>query len=108
MRVTLSVLVYTTGFDPHVYKRPMNVTGHDVFRVTMSTVVLVGGAACIAGYASFGFYEGSAITLLAVGLPLVIVCSRLAARLAHNLNPRMLGSLVGGLVLLAGVALLLR
>jgi hypothetical protein len=41
----------------------------------MSTVVLVGGAARMAGYASYGFYGGSTITLLAVGLPLVIVGS---------------------------------
>jgi uncharacterized membrane protein YfcA len=53
----------------------------DVFRVTMSTVVLVGGAARMAGYASYGFYGGSTITLLAVGLPLVIVGSWLDWRL---------------------------
>ena len=79
----------------------------EVFRVTMSTVVLVAGAARIAGYANFGFYGGSTITLLAAGLPLVIVGSWLGDRLAHNLNPRMFGSLVGGLVLLAGVVLFL-
>ncbi len=73
----------------------------------MSTVVLVAGAARIAGYANFGFYGGSTITLLAAGLPLVIVGSWLGDRLAHNLNPRMFGSLVGGLVLLAGVVLFL-
>jgi uncharacterized protein len=77
----------------------------DVFRVTMSTVVLVAGAARIAGYADFGFYGGSTITLLTVGLPLVIVGSWLGDRLAHDLNPRMFGSLVTGLVLLAGVVL---
>jgi uncharacterized membrane protein YfcA len=33
----------------------------EIFRVTMSTVVLLGGAARIAGYASFGFYERSSI-----------------------------------------------
>ncbi len=66
----------------------------EVFRVTMSTVVLVAGAARIAGYANFGFYGGSTITLLAAGLPLVIVGFWLGDRLAHNLNPRMFGSLI--------------
>jgi uncharacterized membrane protein YfcA len=37
----------------------------EIFRVTMSTVVLLGGAARIAGYASFGFYERSSIVLIA-------------------------------------------
>jgi uncharacterized membrane protein YfcA len=77
----------------------------EVFRVTMSTVVLVAGAARIAGYANFGFYGGSTITLLVAGLPLVIVGSWLGDRVAHKLNPRMFGSLVGSLVLLAGVIL---
>ena len=36
----------------------------EIFRVTMTTVVLLGGAARIAGYASFGFYERSSIALV--------------------------------------------
>ena len=52
-----------------------NARGGSRIRVTMSTVVLGGGAARMAGYASYGFYGGSTITLLAVGLPLVIVGS---------------------------------
>lgn len=79
----------------------------EAFRVTMSTVVLVAGATRIVGYANFGLYRGSTITLLAAGLPLVIVGSWLGDRLAHNLNPRIFGSLVGGLVLLAGTLLFL-
>jgi hypothetical protein len=80
----------------------------DVFRVTMSAVVLIGGAARLAGYASYGFYGGATITLLAVGLPLVVVGSCLGDWLARRLNPLAFRSLVGGLVLLSGVALLLK
>ena len=80
----------------------------DVFRLTMSTVMLIGGGARIAGYANFGFYGGSTLTLLAIGLPLVVLGSWLGDRLARNLNPRLFGVMVGGLVMLAGVALFLR
>lgn len=80
----------------------------EVFRVTMTTIVMVGGVARIAGYASFGYYRGPAVALLAAGLPLVVIGSWAGNRLAHNLNPRLFGSLVGGLVLLSGLALLLR
>jgi uncharacterized membrane protein YfcA len=80
----------------------------DVFRVTMSTIMLVGVSARIAGYASFGFYGRSTMILLALGLPLVFVGSWLGDRLAQWLDPQRFGSLVGGLVLLSGVALLLR
>lgn len=80
----------------------------DVFRVTMSTIMLVGVSARITGYASFGFYGSSTLTLLAVGLPLVFVGSWLGDRLALRLNPQTFGALVGGLVLLSGAALLLK
>jgi uncharacterized membrane protein YfcA len=80
----------------------------EVFRVTMSTIMLVSVAARITGYASFGFYGRSAMTLLALGLPLVFVGSWLGDRLALRLDPQTFGSLVGGLVLLSGLALILR
>jgi uncharacterized membrane protein YfcA len=80
----------------------------EVFRVTMSTIMLIGVSARIAGYASFGFYGGPTMILVALGLPLVFVGSWLGDRLAMRLNPQLFGALVGGLVLLSGVALLLR
>jgi uncharacterized protein len=80
----------------------------EVFRVTMTTAMLVGGTARIAGYASFGLYGGSTLALLAVGLPLVSIGSWLGDRLVHSLDPRLFSLFVGGLVLLSGVALLLR
>jgi uncharacterized protein len=80
----------------------------EIFRVTMSTVVLLGGAARIAGYARLGFYESSSIVLIAIGLPLVVVGSWLGDRIIRRLDPRMFGRLVGGLILLSGIALLLK
>jgi hypothetical protein len=78
----------------------------EVFRVTMSTVILLGGAARIAGYARMGFYEGSSVVLIAIGLPLVLIGSWLGDRVIRRLDPRMFGRLVGGLILLSGIALL--
>jgi len=80
----------------------------EIFRVTMSTVVLLGGAARIAGYASFGFYERSSIALIAIGLPLVVVGSWLDDRVIRKLDPQRFSWLVAGLILLSGVALLLK
>ena len=80
----------------------------EIFRVTMSTVVLLGGAARIAGYASFGFYERSSIMLIAIGLPLVLVGSWLGDRVIRRLDPQMFSWLVGGLILLSGVGLLVK
>jgi uncharacterized protein len=80
----------------------------EVFRVTMSTVVLLGGAARIAGYARLGFYEGSSVVLIAIGVPLVVVGSWLGDRLVRRLDPRLFSRLVGALILLSGAALLVK
>jgi uncharacterized membrane protein YfcA len=80
----------------------------EIFRVTMSTVVLLGGVARIVGYASFGFYEGSSIALIAIGLPLVVIGSWLGDRVVRRLDPHLFSSLVGGLIFLSGVGLVLK
>src|SRR4051794_32503031 len=80
----------------------------EIFRVTMSTVILLGGVARIAGYARLGFYESSSVALIAIGLPLVIIGSWLGDRLIRRLDPRVFGGLVSGLILLSGVALLVK
>ena len=80
----------------------------EIFRVTMSTVLLLGGAARIAGHARLGFYESSSVVLIAIGLPLVVVGSWFGDRVIRKLNPRTFGWLVGGLILLSGFALLIK
>src|SRR5215813_8061677 len=80
----------------------------EIFRVTMSTVVLLSGAARIAGYASFGFYERSSLLLIAIGLPLVVVGSWLGDKVIRRLDPQIFSRLVGGLIFLSGVALLVK
>lgn len=80
----------------------------EIFRVTMSTVILLGGLARIAGYARMGFYEDSSVILIAIGLPLVFAGSWLGDRLIRRLDPRMFGRLVGTLILLSGIALLVK
>lgn len=79
-----------------------------VFRVTMSTVMLLGGAGRMMGYASFGFYRQPTIALIAVGLPLVFIGSWAGDRLVHRLDPRRFGWFLAGLILLSGAALLLK
>jgi uncharacterized protein len=101
--------VFGGGVGP-IYVTYFNSIGlsRDVFRVTMSTTMLVGGAARIAGYASYGFYRGPAATLVAIGVPLVVMGSWLGDRIAHNVNPRVFGALIGLLVLMSGIVLLLK
>jgi len=80
----------------------------EVFRVTMTTVALIGGLTRITGYAGMGFYQRSTLVLLAVGLPMVIIGSWLGDRVVRRLNPQHFGVFIGGLILLSGIALLLK
>lgn len=79
-----------------------------VFRATMSAVVLLGGAARIAGYESYGFYGKSTLVLLAIGLPLVIVGSWFGDRVVNRLSPGSFSRLVAAIMLLSGIALVIR
>jgi uncharacterized protein len=80
----------------------------EIFRVTMATVVLLGGFARIAGYASFGFYEPESLVLIAIGLPLVVLGSWLGDKVIRRLDPVKFSRLVGVLILLSGAALLVK
>jgi len=79
-----------------------------VFRATMSAVVVLGGAARIAGYGSYGFYGPSTIALMAIGLPLVFVGAWLGDRLVYRLSPRSFSRLVAAIILLSGVILIVQ
>ena len=78
------------------------------FHVTMSAVVLIGGFVRLAGYANYGFYTGSTLTLIAVGLPLVMVGSWIGDRIARWISVQVFSGIVGALVLLSGIALFLK
>jgi uncharacterized membrane protein YfcA len=80
----------------------------EIFRVTMATVVMLGGVARIAGYASFGFYKASSLMLIAIGLPLVVLGGWLGDKMIRRLDPIKFSWLVGGLILLSGVDLLAK
>ena len=66
------------------------------------------GAARITGYARLGFYEGSSVALIAIGLPLVVIGSWLGDRVIRRVDPAKFGWLVGGLIFVSGVALLVK
>jgi uncharacterized membrane protein YfcA len=79
-----------------------------IFRATMSAVVVLGGAARIVGYGSYGFYGRSTLVLLAVGVPVVFLGSWLGDRVVYRLSARSFSRLVAAVVLLSGVTFLVR
>jgi uncharacterized protein len=79
-----------------------------VFRATMSAVVVLGGAARIVGYESYGFYGHSTLALLAIGTPVVLLGSWLGDRVVYRLSARSFSRFVAAVVLLSGITLLVR
>lgn len=80
----------------------------EVFRATMTMILLISSMLRVGGYADFGFYAGPTLTLLALGLPLIVIGSWLGTHLVRRLDPRVFGLCVAGLVLISGAALLLK
>jgi hypothetical protein len=80
----------------------------EVFRATMTMVMLVSATMRVGGYADFGFYARPTLILLALGLPLIAIGSWLGTHLVRRLNPRIFGLCVVALVLMSGTVLLLK
>jgi hypothetical protein len=80
----------------------------EVFRATMTMVMLVSATMRVGGYADFGFYARPTLVLLALGLPLIAIGSWLGTHLVRRLNPRIFGLCVVALVLMSGTVLLLK
>lgn len=80
----------------------------DVFRVTVTTALLVQAALRAAGYAGLGFYDRTTLAVLAVALPFMWLGGRVAERVASRIEPHVFGRIVGAVLLSSGAALLFR
>lgn len=80
----------------------------DAFRVTVTTILMFQGAARVAGYAQMGFYDAAVVLLAAAGLPMMLVGSRIGGWLSRRLEQQRFNQAIGSLLLLSGVALLIK
>lgn len=79
----------------------------DVFRVTVTTMLLVQAALRAVGYAGLGFYDSTTLVLLGVALPFMWLGGRLAEHIAGRIEPHVFARIIGGVLLISGSALLL-
>lgn len=77
----------------------------DVFRVTITTIMLFQGLVRVAGYAVFGLYDAYALTLLVTALPLMLAGSWLGVRLIRRFDQALFNRAVGVVLLVSGAAL---
>lgn len=79
-----------------------------VFRVTITTTLLMMAALRIAGYAGLGFFDRTTLTVLAIGLPFVWLGGRFADRVSGAVSASTFNRIVGATLLGSGVLLLAK
>lgn len=82
--------------------------GKDVFRMTITTIMLFQGVVRIAGYAALGLYDAPTLWLLAVALPLMLFGSLYGARVVRKIDQVLFNRFVGAVLLASGGALLIK
>ncbi len=79
-----------------------------VFRVTITTTLLMMAGLRIVGYAGLGLFDRPTLTVLSVGLPFMWLGGRLAERVAGRIAAPAFNRVVGATLLVSGAALLLK
>lgn len=79
-----------------------------VFRVTITTTLLMLAGMRIVGYAGLGLFDRATLTVLAVALPFMWVGGRFADRLAGRIAAPAFNRIVGATMLVSGGTLLLK
>lgn len=80
----------------------------DVFRVTITTVMLCLSIYRIVGYAGFGFFDAASLTLLALALPPMLVGAFLGERVVRRFDQVKFSRAVGAVILVSGVVLIFK
>jgi uncharacterized membrane protein YfcA len=80
----------------------------EAFRATVTTILWFQAVARIAGYARLGFYDQTVLLLIVAGLPMMLIGARLGGRMAGRIEQHAFNRCVAALLLMSGVALLLK
>lgn len=80
----------------------------DSFRVTITAILTIQGLLRIGGYARLGFFDYTILVLVAAGLPLMLLGSSIGSWLAGRLDQRWFNLGISLVLLVSGVALLLK
>jgi uncharacterized membrane protein YfcA len=87
-----------------------NLLGYEkeAFRASVTTILMFQAVARTVGYARLGLFDGNAMLLIAMGLPLMLIGARIGAVLGGRIDQALFNRCVAGLLLVSGVALILK
>jgi uncharacterized protein len=80
----------------------------DCFRVTITTILTFQAVVRVAGYGHLGFYDWSALYLIAAGFPMMLIGARLGHYLAGRIEQRRFNLGVGALLMAIGAGLVFK
>jgi uncharacterized protein len=80
----------------------------DRFRATITMIMLTMGTSRVAGFLAAGMYTQKVMTLLALGLPLVLLGGWIGARVVARLDQERFGRLIGFVLLGSGFILMVK
>jgi len=80
----------------------------DSFRVTITTILTFQALMRVAGYAQLGFYNGTVALLIVAALPMMLIGARIGNAVAGRIDQYAFNLSVGALLLVSGIALLLK
>lgn len=80
----------------------------DAFRVTITTIMLCLSIYRITGYAGFGFFGETTLTLLAVALPPMLIGAFFGERIVRRFDQTKFARGVAVVILIGGIALILK
>ena len=80
----------------------------DCFRATITMIMLTMGSARVIGFLAAGMYTQKVLTLLALGVPLVLIGGWIGARVVARMDQDVFGRLVGFVLLASGFILAVK
>jgi uncharacterized membrane protein YfcA len=80
----------------------------DVFRVTITTIMLFQGLTRLGGYAGLGMYNSATLTVLAAALPMMLIGTYFGVRLIHRFDQTKFNRVVSCVLIFSGLALILK
>jgi uncharacterized membrane protein YfcA len=80
----------------------------DAFRATVTTILMFQAVARIVGYAQIGLYNRNVLLLVAMGLPLMLIGAWIGGLLGGRIQQHVFNRCVAALLLVSGVALILK
>ena len=100
--------VFGTGGPFYIIYLGLRGLDKSALRATFAINFLIDGGIRLAGYTAFGFFDRTALLYVAGALPIVAIAMYVGGRIHLSLSAEIFKRLISALLLLSGVALLLK